>query len=56
MAGSWSSSNVSRRGDENPPRPDGTRYRPKAVSLSLVKSDPYWAVGYGGEPVLIHPD
>ena len=47
---------VSRRGDENPPRPDGTRYRPKAASLMLPKSDPYWAVGYGGEAVLIYPD
>ena len=47
---------VARRFGETPPRPDGTRYRPKAVSLSVAKPDPYWAVGYGGEPVLIYPD
>lgn len=45
-----------RRGAENPPRPDGTRYRPKAASLSVRRPDPYWALGYGGEPVLLYPD
>jgi hypothetical protein len=47
---------VPRRFGENPPRPDGTRYRPTAATQSVAKPDPYWAVGYGGEPVLIYPD
>lgn len=44
---------VARRGSENPPRPDGTRYRPRALSRSLDKPDPYWR---GSPASLVYPD
>jgi hypothetical protein len=43
---------VARRYAENPPRPEGTRYRPKAASLSVAKPEPYWHMS--GE--LVYPD
>ncbi|WP_164478807.1 hypothetical protein [Mycolicibacterium stellerae] len=48
---------VPRRYAENPPRPDGTTYRPTAATQSVRRPDPYWKPGYRGDPpVLIYPD
>ena len=47
---------VSWQGGSERPRPGQRHEIPPEVSLSVAKPDPYWAVGYGGEPVLIYPD
>lgn len=44
-----------RRFGENPPRPDGSRYRPRAATNSVRPPDPYWSPA-SSPPGLVYPD